>query len=66
MDADRAGELALRCLHDDRERKRRDELVEHYLGGADPAAALGLFVDACTEIIRLRDEFQAEREGAAR
>ena len=45
-EAGRAGELALRCLVDDPERDRRGALLEHYLGGDDPAGALVRFLDA--------------------
>ena len=55
----RAGELARRCLADDPERDRRRALVEHYLGGDDPAAALVRFLDACDDVIAARDAAQS-------
>jgi len=57
-EAGRAGALVRRCLSDDRERQHRAALVEHYLGGADPAAALTRFLDACDGVIRARDALQ--------
>jgi CDP-glycerol:poly(glycerophosphate) glycerophosphotransferase len=54
-----AGDLVRRCLTDDRERDARAALVEHYLGGADPEAALARFLDACDTVIRERDALQA-------
>ena len=57
-EAARAGELVRRCLTDDRERERRADLVEYYLGGADPDAALTRFLDACDDVIRERDAAQ--------
>ena len=57
-EAARAGELVRRCLTDDRERERRADLVEHYLGGADPDAALTRFLDACDDVMRERDAAQ--------
>ena len=65
-DAAGAGELVRRCLADDRERARRAALVEHYLGGADPDAALARFVDACDDVVRQRDALQAELTQAGR
>ncbi|MDT0275023.1 CDP-glycerol glycerophosphotransferase family protein [Blastococcus goldschmidtiae] len=64
-EAARAGELVRRCLTDDRERERRAELVEHYLGGADPDAALARFLDACDDVVRERDAEQARLAQAA-
>jgi hypothetical protein len=65
-DAARAGELVRRCLGDDRERGRREALVEHYLGGTDPAAALARFLDACDAVISERDVLQAKLSRAVR
>ncbi|WP_249523114.1 CDP-glycerol glycerophosphotransferase family protein [Modestobacter marinus] len=49
-------ELVRRCLEDDPERAARGALVEHYLGGGDPAAALGRFLDACQDVLTARDD----------
>jgi hypothetical protein len=65
-DAGRAGELALACLREDQLREQRAALVAHYLGGADPAAALGRFLDACSDLLAARDAVQAELARAAR
>ncbi|MGY1692258.1 CDP-glycerol glycerophosphotransferase family protein [Geodermatophilus sp. SYSU D01105] len=65
-EAGRAGELVRRCLTEDRERDQRAELVEHYLGGADPAAALARFLDACDDVVRERDALQATAARAGR
>ncbi len=54
-----AGELVRRCLADDPERERRAELVDHYLGVADPEAALQRFLDAVDAVVRERDALQA-------
>ena len=54
-----AGELVRRCLADDPERGRRAELVEHYLGGADPDGALQRFLEAVDAVIDERDALQA-------
>jgi hypothetical protein len=55
-EASSMGALALRCLHEDAERARRAELVEYYLGGADPSAALDRFLEACDDVVRARDD----------
>ncbi|MGY1641610.1 CDP-glycerol glycerophosphotransferase family protein [Geodermatophilus sp. SYSU D00703] len=65
-DAARAAELVRRCLDDDPERERRSALVEHYLGGADPAAALARFLEACDDVVRERDALQAAPARAGR
>ena len=66
-EAGRAGELALRCLVDDPERDRRGALLEHYLGGDDPAGALVRFLDpACDDVIAARDAAQSSAGQAAR
>jgi hypothetical protein len=65
-DAARAGELVRRCLTDDPGKERRAALVEHYLGGADPDAALARFLDACEDVVRERDALQAELTRASR
>ncbi len=54
-----AGRLVRRCLAEDPERDRRRALVDHYLGGADPAEALVRFLAACDDVIRARDAAQA-------
>lgn len=54
-DAPSMGALARRCLQDDAERAQRAELVEYYLGGVDPSAALDRFLDACDDVVRARD-----------
>jgi hypothetical protein len=64
-EAGRAGELALRCLADDPERDRRRALVEHYLGGDDPAGALLRFLHACDDVIAARDAAQSSAGQAA-
>jgi hypothetical protein len=64
-EAGRVGELALRCLADDPERDRRRALVEHYLGGDDPARALLRFLDACDDVIAARDAAQSSAGRAA-
>ncbi|SNS01256.1 CDP-Glycerol:Poly(glycerophosphate) glycerophosphotransferase [Geodermatophilus pulveris] len=61
-----AGELARRCLADDRERRQREALVQHYLGGADPDAALTRFLEACDAVLRERDALRAGPARAAR
>ncbi len=61
-----AGELVLRCLADDREQAARAELVEHYLGGADPAAALDRFLDACGDVLAQRDAVRGAVAGGPR
>lgn len=58
-DADQAGRLVRRCLEEDQERDRRRALVDHYLGGDDPAAALVRFLDACDDVIGARDLAQS-------
>ncbi len=65
-DASGAGDLVRRCLADDPERARRAELVEHYLGGADPEAALERFLGAVDAVIRERDALQAAPAQALR
>lgn len=65
-DAGEAGLLARRCLAEDPERDRRRALVDHYLGGADPAGALVRFLEACADVIGARDIAQAASERAAR
>jgi hypothetical protein len=65
-DAPAAGELALRFLREDPLREQRPALIEHYLGGADAAAALGRFLDACSDLLAARDAVQADLARAAR
>jgi hypothetical protein len=66
VDAPAAGELALRFLREDPLREQRPALIEHYLGGADAAAALGRFLDACSDLLAARDAAQADLARAAR
>jgi hypothetical protein len=66
VDAPAAGELALRFLREDPLREQRPALLEHYLGGADAAAALGRFLDACSALLAARDAAQADLARAAR
>ncbi|RBY80128.1 glycosyl transferase [Blastococcus sp. TF02-09] len=54
-DAERAAELVRRQLADDAQRSARAALVDHYLGGGDPDAALARFLDACDDVIAARD-----------
>ena len=61
--ADAAGPLVRRCLTDDREAPTRDALVEHYLGGSDPAAALARFLEACDDVITARDTLRSPVPG---
>jgi hypothetical protein len=65
-DAAHAAELVQRCLTDDPERAARVTLVEHYLGGSDPDAALRRFLDACDDVLAFRDAAQAELRGGLR
>jgi CDP-Glycerol:Poly(glycerophosphate) glycerophosphotransferase len=58
-DAAGAGDQVRRLLEDDEGRDRRAALVDHYLGGADPAAALRRFLDASSDVIAARDAEQA-------
>lgn len=61
-----AGDLVQRCLDDDAGAAARTALIEHYLGGADPAAALGRFLDACSDLVAARDLVQAAPPQGAR
>jgi hypothetical protein len=60
-DAGEAGRLVRRCLEEDPDRDRRRALVDHYLGGADPADALVRFLAACDEVIQERDAEQVRQ-----
>jgi hypothetical protein len=64
-EAERAGELARRCLDGDPEGAERQALVEHYLGG-DPATAPARFLHACDDVIAARDALQADLGRALR
>ena len=57
--ASRAAELVTRCLSTDPEREARAALVEHYLGGADPATAVERFLAACDDVLTARDAARA-------
>jgi hypothetical protein len=61
-----AGDLVLRCLAEDREQTARTALVEHYLGGSDPAVALERFLGACGDVLAQRDAARAGAAGAPR
>ena len=61
-----AGTLVRRCLDDDREAPSRAALVEHYLGGSDPARALETFLEACDDVIAARDALRSALPGASR
>jgi len=61
-----AGALVRRCLDEDREAPARAALVEHYLGGSDPAAALGLFLQACDDVITARDALRGAAPAGGR
>ena len=61
-----AGTVVRRCLDDDREAPARAALVEHYLGGSDPAAALDHFLEACDDVITARDDVRSAVRGAGR
>jgi CDP-glycerol:poly(glycerophosphate) glycerophosphotransferase len=65
-DADRCAELVARCLRQDPEREARTALVEHYLGGADPAAAMTRFLAACDDVLAARDRARTSLAGARR
>jgi hypothetical protein len=65
-DAAAAGEVALRCLREDPERSQRASLVEYYLGGVDAEGAVGLFLDACDDLVRARDAAQERQARAPR
>ena len=65
-DASSVGDLVLRCLRDDAERSQRASLVEYYLGGVDPSAALESFLDACDDLVRARDAAQERTARALR
>nr|CAA9333293.1 MAG: Integral membrane protein [uncultured Nocardioidaceae bacterium] len=60
-DAHRAAELVRRHLADDGQRHARAALVDHYLGGCDPDAALARFLDACDDVIAARDAVRVVR-----
>ncbi|WP_143030433.1 CDP-glycerol glycerophosphotransferase family protein [Blastococcus aurantiacus] len=64
--ADATGTLVRRCLTDDREAPARAALVEHYLGGSDPAAALTRFLEACDDVITARDTLRSAVPGVGR
>lgn len=63
--ADRAADLVTRCLAEDPEREARAGLVEHYLGGGDPATALDRFLAACDDVLTARDAARAQLLDAA-
>lgn len=52
-----------RCLDEDPEQAARAALVEHYLGGGDPGAALRRFLDACEDVLAARDDELDRRPG---
>jgi hypothetical protein len=54
--AEDAGRLALEQITEDPMRERREELTEYYLGDTTPGASLERFLDACRDLIALRDE----------
>ncbi len=60
-DAHRAAELVQGHLADDGRRHARAALVDHYLGGGDPDAALARFLDACDDVIAARDAVRVVR-----
>ncbi len=66
---DQAGTLAVEQLDDDPGRGVRKDLVSYYVGHADPEQAMGAFLDACSSLIRHRDEqmqlLGAEAEGTS-
>ncbi len=64
--ADRAAELVTRGLRADPGRAARTALVEHYLGGADPAAAMTRFLAACEDVLAARDLARARFAEARR
>jgi CDP-glycerol glycerophosphotransferase (TagB/SpsB family) len=65
-EAGRAGELAVRCLDDDRAAADRAALVEHYLGSADGEDSLTRFIAACGDLLARRDAERAALAGATR
>lgn len=65
-DAGSAGGQVVGCLTDDAGREQRTALVEHYLGSADPDAAMARFLDACDAVIHERDVLQAKLARAGR
>ena len=64
VEAGAAGALVRRCLEDDREAPARVELVAHYLGSSDPAAALERFLGACDDVVAARDALLGAVPGA--
>jgi hypothetical protein len=54
-EAGTAGELVRDRLDDDAEAGAREELLEHYLGGATGAAAQDRFLDACSTVLVERE-----------
>jgi ketosteroid isomerase-like protein len=65
-DAGTAGALVERLLAHDDDGTARADLVRHYLGEPDPAAARERFLAACAELVEERDALVAARAGAAR
>jgi hypothetical protein len=43
----------------------RQALVEHYLGGNDPAEALRRFLQACDDVLAGRDQAQQRLQAVA-
>lgn len=55
-DAENGAELVATALADDPDADRRRELVEYYFDDPTPGTATRRFVDACAELIALRDK----------
>ncbi|MGA8988572.1 CDP-glycerol glycerophosphotransferase family protein [Aeromicrobium sp.] len=51
-------------LSDDPTRHARADLVEHYLGDPTPGAATTRFVQACTDVIAIRDAHWANKQAS--
>ena len=57
-DAPRAAQIVLGVLGDDATREERGRLVEHYLGDVTPGASTQRFLDACSNMVALREREQ--------
>jgi CDP-glycerol glycerophosphotransferase (TagB/SpsB family) len=55
QDSPGAGALALREIEEDPSAADRDRLREYYLGDTTPGASLDRFLDACRDLMALRD-----------